>query len=219
MRRLPTRTACFVGWVVWSASGVAAASQSKPCLRLPPMAAAPKIDGVISPGEWDATFHGVGFVRHGRDRVIDRVRAEYWFGYDRGNLYFAIRQETPPSGRIRGRKRASEGMWTDDERTEIVIDPSPGNPDQTRFHFMGNAYDSVKELGHNDRIGGFVPFKGDWVVSNRVEGRWWVQEMATPVDSLGKARLRLGATWGIFIGAMRECMVRAHRRSRNRLAQ
>ena len=196
MRRSLGSIAVLVGLV-----GASHAAE-RPSLRLGSTPTPPTIDGVISPGEWARAFQGTGFLRYGRVRTMDAVAVTYWFTYDKENLYFAIRQATPPSGRIRGRKRVTEQM--PDERTEILIDPNPASADQTRFHFMGNAYGSVCDLGHNDRIGGFVPFAGDWRLANKVANGWWVQEMSTPADALGKARIKPGATWGIFWGSMRD---------------
>jgi hypothetical protein len=182
----------------------AAMAQDRPALRLPPISQPPKIDGVVSPGEWDGAFHSVGFISNGAG-VIDPIAAECWFGYDKQKLYFAVRQEVPPDGQIRGKKRRGQ-PWgaSTDEHVEILIDPSPASPDQTRFQFMGNVCNFITELGHNDRIGGFVPFSGQWTVANKVEGKWWTQEMSTPISALGQAQYAPGATWGVFMGGCRD---------------
>ena len=67
--------------------------RSLPGIKLPK---APKIDGVLAPGEWPDGARGEGFKDKGTGTVSDE-KAEFWIGYDDRHVYFSARAMTNPT--------------------------------------------------------------------------------------------------------------------------
>ena len=72
----------------------------EPELRLPKMAAAPKVDGVIDEGEWAGAARMEKFCILRQANAID-ADASFWLGRDATNVYVAILSEIGPNGLLR----------------------------------------------------------------------------------------------------------------------
>lgn len=171
-----------------------------PRVRLPSMKTAPKIDGILSPGEWDGSFMGSGVAAH-KQGGIDTVQVQYWFGYDEKNVYLAAQMETPPGRNllVPPRRLAKN---PDDFHFEILIDPVSSHPDTNWVQAMFYPMGIYKNLGYSQRIGGFVPYDIGWSYKDSWKDDTWTIEASAPIEAFNRATLRDGNTWGVLFGGV-----------------
>ncbi|MBI2515591.1 MAG: carbohydrate binding family 9 domain-containing protein [Opitutae bacterium] len=107
-------------------------SAQTPALALRPAAVAPKIDGVLSPGEWDAAAHSDAFRQITPLENTDPTeRTEFWAAYDADNLYVAIRAHDREPAHIRAVNMQRDQDNDSDDLVWILFDP---------FHHQRDGY-------------------------------------------------------------------------------
>ena len=80
-------------------------------LSAPPMKTTPNIDGIIGADEWKAAVKISGC---GWKEIQDPREFSLWIGYDESNLYFAVRSELPPGGKLLTKARLGQDVGNDD---------------------------------------------------------------------------------------------------------
>ena len=126
-------------------------------LRLSPAAKKPVIDGVMKEGEWSGTSHQFGGISD-RNGSLALRWADFWFGYDDENIYFAQRSVLP-----------KKPMKLSDRNEAEIQLRFPGSP--------------VRTVSFNPKGEGKLP-EGT-KIANRQEGKFWISEVAIPLKSLG----------------------------------
>ena len=101
------KTAAFAAAAVQCAVAFPAAAPAEnypvPELRLPKMAAAPKIDGTIDEDEWAGAARMERFCILRKPDAID-AEGSFWLGRDDENIYVAVRSEIGPHGLLKNIK-------------------------------------------------------------------------------------------------------------------
>ena len=174
-------------------SAVSAFASAHGQYEVPFAAKAPVVDGVASPGEWDAALRIIG-----AGKPVDARRAEIAFAWDAGWLYVMAKSETAPRNRLvtTAESRPGSQRIVMDDSVELWFDP----PKELR------SADETKRFGtfqiivsHNGNVYGCHQSPGyglqarDWkldamkkasVATNDI----WTLELAIPAKAFGLAR-------------------------------
>jgi len=94
-----------------SAAEAPAMDLLEPQLRLPPARKAPVVDGEIGDAEWAGAWVCEGSTGSA-DQALEERRAWAYLTYDKENVYFAVKSETRPDGRL--------WMWPHDPDEAIM---------------------------------------------------------------------------------------------------
>ncbi|MFP4027975.1 MAG: glycoside hydrolase domain-containing protein [Candidatus Brocadiia bacterium] len=169
-----------------------------------PFEEAPTIDGKIAEGEWDRAVHTNLFV--GWKRLPFEPRhAAGWMGFDKENLYIAVRSAARPTGLL-ANKKIDDGRLIQDSDIEIWIDPNRhnrrhGEGDLSYYQFIGNSIDTTKDV----KFGPGSPDTG-WDVTGEYknyvdeEKGVWTAELSIPWTDLGWEKgAELGRSIGLVI--------------------
>ncbi len=152
------------------------------------MAKAPKIDGVIEPGEWN-TLHVARFVSQSNDFLQNRP-GEFWVGTDGKKLYIAVRTGVHPTAGIiaktpvpPGKKDESGTVWDDSIELWFNNDPSGkgGQYYQIMLNSLGAIYDAMFEM--RDKVG-LTYWRVDMEQAHKVDGGLWTAEFAIDLASI-----------------------------------
>jgi hypothetical protein len=113
---------------------------------------APKLDGTISPGEWDGAVRATPLMGWRRMKFEPRTAVAY-MGFDRKNLYVAMQSELRPGG-LRADKKFDDGRLVFDSVIELAIDPNrdnraSGKGDLSFYQFMANSIGTTKDTRHS----------------------------------------------------------------------
>lgn len=167
-----------------------AAFGAAPTIDVPFAAAAPTVDGVASPGEWEHSFRIVG-----AGTPVDARMAEMAFSWDARFLYVLSMSETAPRGRLETSAGSLPG--TDrivmDDSVELWFDPPKEmrRADEAKrfglFQMIVNHKGDTFGRHHSPGYG--LPardwrldeVKVAWSVTNDV----WTLEMAIPASAFG----------------------------------
>ncbi len=159
-------------------------------LDIPFAGTAPKVDGLASSGEWDASLRIIG-----AGSPVDARYAEISFAWDADRLYVMSKNETAPRNRLAtsaGSRDGSQGVVMDDSM-ELWFDPPKAlrNADETKrfgiFQMIvshnGNTYGRHHEPGYglSAREWKLDGVMRAWTVTNDV----WTLEMSIPAKAFG----------------------------------
>ncbi|MBM4030404.1 MAG: hypothetical protein FJ291_01295 [Planctomycetes bacterium] len=186
-----------------------------PSIRLPLMAKAPTIDGVIGEEEWAGATRQIGFSSHGRKRLASR-EGVFWLGSDGKELFIAAKTELPPEGGLLTRVQPRENVDTQayrDDSLELWFDPfrSVKGHQRTCYQIIVNALGAIYDIAH-DKTKGMTStaWRVNWRFASkefvvRPSGRipaesWWCAEISIPLDSFDFIGALPGSEWGIRIG-------------------
>ena len=183
-----------------------------PQVRLPLMQQAPKIDGIIEDAEWKGASQWEGFTRYSSG-ILTGQRGSFWVGGDSRNLYFAVKTETPPEGKLLQRANglpggANPGNIFADDSIEVWLAPQPGDPPPTRkvFFTLLNARGAFG--GNTFTLKGSDSWKGQWTIKNSLRDGYWHSEMSLPWSELGvdspqgkTMAMRLARNWRQAVNA------------------
>ena len=147
----------------------------------------PKLDGCLSPGEWDNAARITNFVVLGDDRLADN-QTQVFITYDARHLYIAFRCAQQGKRLKANAKKRDERVWEDDS-VEFFIQPDPNQ--ETYFHFVGNARGVFADAKGLDR-----KWDGDWEYKTSVGAGSWEGEVRVSFASLGMSTPRDGVTVG-----------------------
>ncbi len=157
----------------------------------------PKIDGVVTPGEWDGAAHtdALGMVEPDEGGVPTE-RTEFWVTYDPDNIYVAIRSHDSagPAG-IRAYSMQRDQDNGSDDLVRIVFDTFHRQNDGYYFALTpaGGKHDGLiqnKEQA-NDQ------WDAIWQGRSTIDAGGWTAEFAIPVKSL--AFDPANDTWGFNV--------------------
>ena len=174
------------------------AADATPSLAVHATAVAPKIDGIISPGEWDGAahsdvFHQVEPVENG----AVREHTEFWISYDKDYIYVAVRcDDSAGRAGVRAYSMQRDQDNGSDDIVRIVLDTFHRKSDGYYFALTaaGGRHDGLiqnKEQA-NDQ------WDALWFGRTSIDAGGWSAEFAIPVKSLSFDPA--GDTWGFNVG-------------------
>ena len=175
MRNLTTLLLITLPVATW-AGGIA--DRSWPRVTILPMAA-PVLDGVLSPGEWDGAVTLSGFTRlPGTDLIGNQPLVKVAWS-DEG-LMVGAEVPLPPGELAQARATDFDGTVWEDDCIEVHLDR--GHAHEKNYQFLVNA------LGTRfDAFGGDREFSAQWqAAADNQPGRWSC-ELLIPWDALGGA--------------------------------
>ncbi|MBV9848104.1 MAG: hypothetical protein JO250_00310, partial [Armatimonadetes bacterium] len=159
----------------------------RPTAVIPFLTAAPKLDGVIAPGEWN-TLHVARFVSQNGD-LLERRPGEFWVGCDRQRLYVAVRSGVHPKlgalAKYVPRGDADQDVVFDDA-IEIWVDNAPDSAQGQFFQIIVNPNGAIYDAryDHRDKIAQKF-WRADMQQSHQVKDGVWTAELAISLASLG----------------------------------
>lgn len=196
LRLRPAPVLLFLSLIV--ASTPTRAAEATPSLAVRATTVAPKIDGVISPGEWDAMAHSDAF------RQIEPVengevkeRTEFWISYDRDYVYVAVRaHDSAGRAGVRAYSMQRDQDNGSDDIVRIVFDT---------FHRQSDGYYFALTAA-GGRHDGLIQNKEEandqwdalWFGRTSIDDGGWSAEFAIPVKSLSFDPAN--DTWGFNLG-------------------
>ncbi|MDQ2798538.1 MAG: DUF6067 family protein, partial [Armatimonadota bacterium] len=157
-----------------------------PVAVVPFLAAPPKLDGVIAPGEWN-TLHVGRFVSQNND-LLERHAGEFWVGCDRHKLYVAVRSAVHPTqgaiAKFVPRGNADQDVVFDDA-IEIWVDNSPGSETGQYFQIIVNPNGAIYDarFTHRDKIAQ-KSWRASMEQAHTVKDGVWTAELAIDLSSL-----------------------------------
>lgn len=176
---------------------IALAKDGTPSLDVRATAAPPKIDGVLSPGEWDNTTRSDSF------RMVEPVengevteRTEFWVTYDPDTLYVAIRcHDSAGSAGIRSYSMQRDQDNGSDDIVRIVLDTFHRQNDGYYFALTaaGGKHDGL--IQNKDQANS--EWDAIWFGRTTIDAGGWTAEFAIPVKSL--AFDPANNTWGFNV--------------------
>lgn len=138
----------------------------------------PKIDGVLTPGEWDGAPVIEGFF-HQLEPAPEGTRVRCYF--DRTHLYFAFECDDSQPSAIRGQQKKRNGSMDEDDWVCVGIDALADR--RTMYWFMVNPLGTQAE----EIPGGAaakIEWRGDWEAAAHRNERGWTTEIAIPFELL-----------------------------------
>ena len=160
-----------------------------PEFTIPQISKTPKIDGVITPGEYDEFFTSNTMVETGRAGFYNR-ETRLFAAYDADNLYITFQSRTKGGDQnieiLARRDKRDSDVWMDDAVEIIMMTPDLKNRIQLVGNSIGTIYDAVNGNAKHD---------GNYQVANLIEGIWWVSEWKIPFKELGLPAPKPGEAW------------------------
>lgn len=181
------RKSCVIGVaVLFSCLGAdaLAASWKLPASRLQ---TPPKIDGVISAGEWDAAAVVSGFVTLANTPAARDTTVKVGFTQDGLYVLYICDYDDPSQVRAGSRERDTN-LWSDDI-VELFLDP--GRTRKDYYHFVVNAGGTKL-----DELSGDPNWTSSWDAAVGKTDSAWIAEMFIPFAALN-LRGGSGQVWGI----------------------
>jgi len=179
---------------------LALAEENGALLRIPRLAAEPRIDGDPSDEAWNSAFRYEGHpFYHATSRFVARQvtgKTDFYIGHRDGKLYLAIiGHEDDLDELVIKCTRRDSPVWQDDS-VEIFFDPAL---QETKAHqFVINAAGALADLNMGS---GWISHNYACQYAGKVfEDRgYWACEFAIPADELDKAKITADAVWGLNI--------------------
>ena len=173
----------------------------RPEVVIPFMQIAPKIDGVINPGEW-STLHISRLVQ--TEGWLQPRHAEFWLGSDGKKIYVAMKSAVHPVAGVLGDTRPERyrqdagrvfggifGYVGGEDYLDIIIDNNPGEKTGSYFRIATNPNSGVYDTAYDHRVNISSPaFHADMQQAHSVRNGIWTAEIAIDAKSLGIADLR-----------------------------
>ncbi len=167
-----------------------------PRMSVPATEKPPKLDGILSPGEWDRSSACTGFVTAFEGKLA-KIQSTAWLTYDSQYLYVAFRNVRGPalsfiSARAR---RNDDDAIVYDPANEVWFSP-PGTP-QVTYQSMFNVFPAVQDtkfipsLGYSSRA-----WSGKWEVASHQDRESWTVEARAPISAFGLEHIADGTIWG-----------------------
>jgi len=172
---------------------VAVAKDNYPIKVYPCPAArkAPRIDGVIEKGIWQAAPLVSGFTYYDRHELAP-VQTSLRFLYDSKNLYIAVIADEPLADKVGLSEVPRDGNVFATESVEVFIDPYHDHSHyyQLAANAAGSLYDAE---GYN------AAWDSGAEVAGRLQEDSWTLELAVPWKSIGVKVPRAGHVVGINV--------------------
>jgi len=173
------RLAALVSVIAAASAGGQAVQGKGPIVRLRPCTKAPVIDGAITEDEWAEALVMAGTATSGGSHLEQRKGWAY-FTFDAKNLYFGIKTETQPGGRLYYWPHRPDEYTGRADGIELWAAPLPSlaepPPDRHQLWFdPGGGF-----WGMTHRFGTGVRFKGKCEHRSRIADDFWFLETAIP---------------------------------------
>jgi len=186
----------FIGAAALLAA-VAAAQDATPVIAAAPAATPPKIDGVLSPGEWAGAAHSDMFRQvFPGENIAPTERTEFWVTHDRDHLYVAVRNHDS-AGRagIRAYSMQKDQDNGSDDIVRVVFDPFHRAKDGYYFALtaVGGKHDGLIQNSEeaNDQ------WDALWLGKTSIDDGGWTAEFAIPAKTI--AFDPANSTWGFNV--------------------
>jgi hypothetical protein len=174
------------------------AADAVPSLAVHATTVAPKIDGVISPGEWDGAAHGDAFTQvEPVENGPVRERTEFWITYDRDYVYVAVRaHDSAGRAGVRAYSMQRDQDNGSDDLIRIVFDTFHRQSDGYYFALTaaGGRHDGLIENKENAND----QWDALWLGRTSIDAGGWSAEFAIPAKTLSFDPGN--DTWGFNIG-------------------
>lgn len=188
---------------LYSTAGGQASSTGKEAflqnlVRIPETRAAPKIDGVIAPREWD------GALRIDQFSLVPRegegmIPVDGKMSFDAKNLYICLTAHYSEPADTKNLQRRYENrddpIWHDDS-FELQLDTK--NNGKSFYHFVVNANEVWVDLENSATGLQDHGWNCDLEIRSKVTPTAWTVEMAIPFENLG-VNSPYGEIWGMNI--------------------
>jgi hypothetical protein len=170
-------------------------------LSAPPMKTAPSIDGTIGMDEWKEAVKISGC---GWKQLQDPREFSLWMGYDESNLYFAVRSELPPGGKLLTKARLGQDVGNDDSVEFVIRPPDERQQGPLQFGFFQMIINSEGFVWGQHHEPGWGLSTGDWKPSitqkhSLTESGFWEIEMSTPLKDMGIEKMKLPSHWKFLV--------------------
>jgi len=151
---------------------------------------APRIDGVISTGEWETAK--TGLLQH--KQTDNEGRFHYWIHSDANRLYFAVRRKVQGELSDSRSGRDDPNLWQDDT-VELFISPHYGSSSyyQLLFNPKGVSGDTYY---HKEKH--YPQWNPPLQKASKVKDGFWTLEGAVNLKDFNCTR-SLGSRWGFNI--------------------
>jgi len=167
------------------------------------LAASPKVDGKIDPGEYGNAPWSGGFVDY-RGKGYPKRKSRFVVGYDDRALYIAVEAEENDPGSITVEPRERDGdIWRDDD-VEVFIDATLDRKTYHQFsvNLNNNQYDGIGGPTHGQF--GDPKWNAKWQSAVKIGEGSFVMEFAIPFKALAVAPPKPGDRWGLNIARQRQ---------------
>jgi len=155
-----------------------------------------RIDGKISPGEWqNATHVTLNYEIEPGNNLPAKVKTEAFVTYDRKNLYVAFIAHDPNPKEIRASISDRDTIWQDDF-TGIAIDPF--NDSRRGYEFFVNPYGVQADLKRVEGTGEDSTWDTIWNSAGRITADGYEVEFAIPFNSISFPNGTGIHTWGFW---------------------
>ncbi len=172
-------------------------------------AKAPRIDGKVSPGEWDRAAGSAGFqMLSPKNGFLEARIGRSLVGFTDDRLYIAVISEMPPDGKLYASRTNRDSDVVFDEGIELWLDPNrerraAKQGDQSFYQFIGNAIGTVYDVRFDPKKGTpDIGWNGNWEYKNSVDHKThtWTAELSIPFVDLGWQKGRVvGRQIGVLI--------------------
>lgn len=164
-----------------------------PILGVPLARKAPRLDGVLEPGEWDEAAH-IGNLCVLNTGALDPRPCDVYIATDAANLYLAFHQPLRSARDVQpSYTKRDDNVWMDD-CFEFLLAPGDRRDEKARVHFIGNAAGAF----YDDK-GGDKAWNGDWTYRTKVGPTSWDGELSIPLRELGPPP-KEGEGWAFNVG-------------------
>ena len=175
----------------------ATALAAAPSLDIHPTTTPPKIDGILSPGEWTGAAHSDVFRQViPLENAAPTERTEFWVTYDADTIYVAVRchDSAGPAG-IRASSMQHDLDNDGDDITRIVFDTFHRENDGYYFALLAGGGKGEGLISNPDQAN--PEWDAIWQGKTSIDAGGWSAEFAIPVKSL--AFDPRNDTWGFTI--------------------
>lgn len=170
-------------------------------LSAPPMKTAPSIDGIIDADEWKEAVKISGC---GWKEIQDPREFSLWMGYDESNLYFAVRSELPPGGKLLTKARLGLDVGNDDSVEFVILPPDERKQGPLQFGFFQMIVNSEGFVWGQHNEPGWGLSSGDWKpgITQKhalTENGFWEFEISIPLKDMGIEKMKLPSRWKFLV--------------------
>jgi len=145
----------------------------QPLLTIPFISQPPKIDGKLSPDEWNNSS-AIGILTPLGTRNLSPIPAIFYLSYDENNIYIAF--SCPSASKPKAQLRERDGNVWEDDAVEVFL--SPAFPKY--FQFIVNAENCIWDSEGKDGR-----WNGEWQHAVSITENGWEGEIAIPFSTLG----------------------------------
>ena len=156
----------------------------------------PKIDGILSVGEWDnATAINVNIETEPGYNTVAEVSTKAFLMEDGDVLYVAFVAEDDDIDQVRAFFRDRDGIWRDD-RVGVVLDTF--NDERRAYEFFVNPFGVQADRIYDDvNRNRDDSWNAIWQSAGKLNDKGYVVEMAIPFKQLRFSPNQERQTWGI----------------------